>query len=109
MAVQDRELFTVRQVARACGCSGETVRRWIWDGKLPAHKLGNQLFVRAPYLAEFLSRNKRPVFRLPAAPKYTKAQLRELMERSRKLRERLFAKYGDFDVAAAVRQSREEH
>jgi excisionase family DNA binding protein len=40
------ELMTVREVARACGRSEETVRRWIWSGKLPAAKLGNQLFVK---------------------------------------------------------------
>jgi excisionase family DNA binding protein len=39
-------LLSVREVARACGRSEETVRRWIWSGKLPARKLGNQLFVR---------------------------------------------------------------
>jgi excisionase family DNA binding protein len=39
-------LMSVRDVARACGRSEETVRRWIWSGKLPASKLGNQLFVR---------------------------------------------------------------
>lgn len=54
------ELMSVREVARACGRSEETVRRWIWSGKLSAAKLGNQLFVkrgdveamRAPKTAE---------------------------------------------------------
>lgn len=40
------ELMTVREVARACSRSEETVRRWIWSGKLSATKLGNQLFVK---------------------------------------------------------------
>jgi excisionase family DNA binding protein len=39
-------LMTVREVARACHRSEETVRRWIWSGKLPARKLGNQLFAK---------------------------------------------------------------
>lgn len=38
--------MSVRDVARATGRSEETVRRWIWSGKLPATKLGNQLFVQ---------------------------------------------------------------
>lgn len=38
--------MSVRDVARITGRSEETVRRWIWSGKLPASKLGNQLFVR---------------------------------------------------------------
>jgi excisionase family DNA binding protein len=45
MTEQD-DLMTVREVARACHRSEETVRRWIWSGKLSARKLGNQLFVR---------------------------------------------------------------
>jgi excisionase family DNA binding protein len=40
------DLMTVREVARACQRSEETVRRWIWSGKLRARKLGNQLFVK---------------------------------------------------------------
>jgi len=38
-------LLTVRDVARRVGRSEETVRRWIWSGKLRARKIGNQLFV----------------------------------------------------------------
>ena len=40
------ELITVRQAAVECGRNPETIRRWIWSGKLPAEKLGNQLFVK---------------------------------------------------------------
>ena len=47
MAIEDEQLLTVREVARRCNRSEETVRRWIWSGKLPARRLGNQLFVRA--------------------------------------------------------------
>jgi len=101
--------MTVREAARVCGRSPETVRRWIWDGKLAAEKLGNQLFVRRQDLEGFLSCDRRPRLRLPTPPKYTKAQLRELMERSRKLREQIFAECGYIDVAEAVRRSREEH
>lgn len=39
------QLITVREAARICHRSEETIRRWIWSGKLPARKLGNQLFV----------------------------------------------------------------
>ena len=44
MTEQD-DLLTVRQVARDCQRSEETIRRWIWSGKLPARKLGNQHFI----------------------------------------------------------------
>jgi excisionase family DNA binding protein len=43
---EQNDLMTVREVARACHRSEETVRRWIWSGKLRARKLGNQLFVK---------------------------------------------------------------
>lgn len=40
------ELLSVREAAKTAGRTPETIRRWVWDGKLPAQKLGNQLFVR---------------------------------------------------------------
>lgn len=43
---EQNDLMTVREVARACHRAEETVRRWIWSGKLRARKLGNQLFVK---------------------------------------------------------------
>jgi excisionase family DNA binding protein len=39
-------LVTVKDVARLRGVGEETVRRWVWSGKLPAQKLGNQLFIK---------------------------------------------------------------
>ena len=44
-AKQDNKLMSVREAAQECGRNMETVRRWIWSGKLPAQKLGNQLFI----------------------------------------------------------------
>lgn len=41
----DREL-SVREAARRVHRAEETVRRWIWSGKLPARKLGNTYRVR---------------------------------------------------------------
>lgn len=37
--------LTVRQVAARVGRTEETVRRWIWSGRLPATKRGNVLYV----------------------------------------------------------------
>lgn len=39
-------LIPVREAARQCHRNSETIRRWIWEGKLAAQKLGNQWFVR---------------------------------------------------------------
>jgi hypothetical protein len=51
MSIDD--LINVRDAARQCGRNTETVRRWIWGGKLRAQKLGNQLFIRKKDLAIF--------------------------------------------------------
>lgn len=39
--------LTVRQAARRVGRAEETVRRWIWSGRLPARKHGNIYVVHA--------------------------------------------------------------
>ena len=52
-AEQDNKLMTVREAAQECGRNMETVRRWIWSGKLPAQKLGNQLFTTRGDLASY--------------------------------------------------------
>jgi excisionase family DNA binding protein len=110
MVNQDDELLTVREVARRCNRSEETVRRWIWSGKLPARKLGNQLFVEAANVAIESSKATghsgllfEPVRRL------TDKEFRELESRERALREKLFRRHGNFDTAELVRESREGH
>lgn len=37
--------LSVHEAARECHRNPETIRRWIWEGKLPARKLGRQLFI----------------------------------------------------------------
>jgi excisionase family DNA binding protein len=34
--------LTVPEAARRVGRNPETIRRWIWSGKLPSEKVGNQ-------------------------------------------------------------------
>ena len=46
-------LISVKEAAAECGRNPETVRRWIWNGRLPAEKLGNQLFIRRRDLTSF--------------------------------------------------------
>ena len=94
------DLMTVRQAARASRRTTETVRRWIWEGKLPAQKLGNQLFIRRADLARLSAPDGRQdiATRLAAL-----AALREVRER---IRERLG---GDFDILEALDRSREAH
>jgi excisionase family DNA binding protein len=37
--------LTVPEAARRAGRSPETIRRWIWKGRLPSRKVGNQHLV----------------------------------------------------------------
>lgn len=47
------DLINIKEAAQRCNRNMETVRRWIWGGKLPARKLGNQLFIKEKDLALF--------------------------------------------------------
>jgi len=49
----NEKLISVREAATECGRNMETVRRWIWAGKLPAEKLGNQLFIKRSDFASY--------------------------------------------------------
>lgn len=106
MGAQDAELLTVRQTARLVGRSEETVRRWIWSGKISAQKLGNQLFVRRDQIAR-ASGGRSP----NTAPSGTADgdEYPEWLERSRRIARQIFSESGYIDVAAAVRESHEEH
>jgi excisionase family DNA binding protein len=35
----------INAAAAVVGRSAETVRRWVWSGRLPAHKRGNKLLI----------------------------------------------------------------
>lgn len=48
------ELVDIRQAAADSGRSAETVRRWIWSGKLTATKRGNRLLIDRAELERFL-------------------------------------------------------
>jgi len=105
MATDEPELLTVREVARRCHRSEETIRRWIWSGKLPARKLGNQLFIESSAVTPENPKSDL----LPSTPQYTQEEMIAWAKKARRLQDRLFKKYGYFDVAAAVRESRDSH
>lgn len=44
-AADDNEL-DVKTAARISGRTAETIRRWVWSGRLPARKSGNRLLVK---------------------------------------------------------------
>jgi excisionase family DNA binding protein len=50
MCVTAVEEITVQEAARRTGRSPETIRRWIWSGRLPAVKHGNTYYVDVIHL-----------------------------------------------------------
>lgn len=51
--VAEHEL-TVRQAARRAGRSEETIRRWIWSGRLPAVKRGTSYRIDVVHLEQVM-------------------------------------------------------
>ena len=97
----NNELVSVREAASECGRNMETIRRWIWGGKLPAQKLGNQLFIKKSDLASFC--RETAVIKYKAEPKS------DFLERARALREEIHKRTGTtFDAGEEIRQMREE-
>lgn len=100
MVVKSDDLITVREAARIVGRTTETVRRWIWEGKLPAQKLGNQLFMRRGDLV-LLTISQR---------KGDSEKQRSVLERAKENRERIRRRIGGtIDILAALDESRETH
>ena len=97
----NEELISVREAARECGRNMETVRRWIWAGKLPAEKLGNQLFIK---------RNDLDIFCRETAIREYKAEPKpDFLERAKALRHRMKARgVKPINAGELIRKMREE-
>ena len=121
--MSESELLTVREVARLCDRTEETVRRWIWSGRLPARKIGNQLFVsrldletsadqprvaesQAPYTikARPTRSGSRPLLKSP----YDRDEALRNLEATVDFGKKLTAKYGHYNVIEALRRVRED-
>ena len=95
------DLINVREAARQCGRNMETVRRWIWGGKLPAEKLGNQLFIKKKDFALFCRETATLVYR----PKPNTG----FLEQGKELRSKIKARgVRPINADKFVRQKREE-
>lgn len=99
MVIELEDFITIREAARECHRSAETVRRWVWDGKLHAEKLGNQLFVRRADLDRLRQRS--------AADK--RAARLAALDKLDELRERIRQHGGAFNVVEDLERSRESH
>jgi excisionase family DNA binding protein len=97
----DNEYVSVREAARQCGRNPETIRRWVWSGKLPAEKLGNQLFIKRSDLVNYC--------RETTIQKYQTGRKPDFLERAIALQERIRARGGKpIDAAELIRKMREE-
>ena len=95
------ELISVREAAKECGRNMETVRRWIWGGKLPAQKLGNQLFIKRSDFASFC--------RETAVRQYEAEPKPDFLERAIAFQKRLKARgVKPINAAEEIRKMREE-
>ena len=108
MVIESQNLVAVRDAARECGRTTETVRRWIWAGKLPAQKLGNQLFVRRDDLVRWAFKLKG---RDTASGHNASLEGRlAALEEAGAVRERIYRRLGsNLDVLEALDRSREAH
>jgi excisionase family DNA binding protein len=62
VAEMARDELDIRAAAQLTGRSTETVRRWVWSGRLRARKLGKRLFVlRSDVEALAGSQQSRPL------------------------------------------------
>ena len=93
MAVDTSDL-TLMEVAQELGRSLEQVRRYAREGKLPAHKLGMQWFVKRRDLKAFKHGGNA-------------ATRKEVLERVKALRESIEKRVGKLDVIRLLDESRE--
>jgi excisionase family DNA binding protein len=82
-------MFTVPEAARRAGKNPETIRRWIREGKLRAHKVGTQHVIEGPDLEAALDDTET----LPLPPAWSRTITGEPMP----------------NVVALVRRSRAGH
>lgn len=99
MAIEiEKKLISVREAAAEYGRNAETVRRWIWSGKLPAQKLGNQLFIKRSDL-QALPRNRKDATQKTS-------NWPQLIKEMKALREDIRKHAGDFDITELIEESR---
>jgi hypothetical protein len=92
----EEEMVTVREAAAEYRRNPETIRRWVWAGKLPAKKLGNQLFI-----------SKKDLLNLREGEKIKLERSASFLEHARALQEKIRVRTKtDFDVSLLIEKSR---
>jgi excisionase family DNA binding protein len=92
--INTERMIPVTEAARRLNRSIEQVRRYLREGKLRGQRIGNQWFVDAESFE--------------TGPYSTRLRRAEAFKKARALQEALRAKYGSFDIAAAIASTRED-
>lgn len=74
---QGDELIGVREAAKLAARHPETVRRWVWSGRLPARRRGNRLLVARRDVLELARPEGREVLSVAAWARRAEAALRQ--------------------------------
>lgn len=99
MAIDTSGTVSVAEAARRLNRSTEQVRRYLREGKLAGHRIGNQWFVE-----------ERALERLVSDGKIERLIPEEVMERIARTRQAIYERTGKtFDIVAALREDRESH
>ena len=96
------ETIDIKQASQYCRRNPETVRRWVWNGKLPAQKVGNQLFIRKGDLIQFC-REAAVAYR--TEPEETEQSLEEIRKTGTDIHTRTRQEY---DAGGEIKSLREE-
>ena len=91
----------VREAARRCHRTPETIRRWVWDGRLPAEKIGGHLYIRESDLP-------RAVRDPPRAREQQVLGQLEVLDRLERLRHAVRNESGSLSVIALLDAMRGE-
>lgn len=75
--VEIDDLLDVRHAAAVAGRHPETVRRWVWSGRLPALRRGNRLLVARGDVEALVAGSAQPVLSLAAWADRARAALEQ--------------------------------
>jgi hypothetical protein len=92
----EEEMLTVRDVAAEYGRNPETIRRWVWSGRLNAKKIGNQLFI-----------GRKDLLNLKRARKSKPKNSHDFLECAQAFQEKIRARTKtNFDIPLLIEESR---
>ncbi len=92
----EEEMLTVRDVAAEYGRNPETIRRWVWSGRLNAKKIGNQLFISRNSLLNLKKAQENKPEKRPNFLKCAQAFQEKIRARTKT----------DFDIPLLIEESR---